>query len=245
MSDLQRVENGGQLVAPDINALMTIAAQHGAEGAACLEKLVALQERMEDRAAKREAAEALAKFQRDCGPVEHDKPVMNKDGKSVRYSYATLEHVIASIQPHLLAHGLTYRWNMNMQEGRVQATCTITHRGGHQWESQFQATVDKQAFMSDTQKDASADSYAKRRSLLDALGIVTKPKGKDTSDDDGLGGGAAPLSDDQARFITEWLHDSGANVERFMAWAGVTTVEQIPARDYEKCIAALRQKKGK
>lgn len=245
MSEIQRVDRGSELAIqrPDMNALMMRALEHGESGAAALTQLVQLQQSIEDRAARRDAAEALAKFQRDCGPIEHNKPVYNKDGKSVRYTYATLDHIIARIQPHMLAHGLSWRWNMNMQEGRVEATCTITHRGGYSWDSQFQATIDKDAYMNATQKDASADSFAKRRSLTDALGIVTKPKGDGSPDDDGLMGGAAPVSEEQARAITEWLHDSEADVAKFLAWAGAATVEGIPANRYTDCIDALKAKK--
>ena len=51
---------------PDINRLMAIALSQGEGGVAALEKLVALQERMEDRDAEKAFARAMLAFQNAC-----------------------------------------------------------------------------------------------------------------------------------------------------------------------------------
>jgi hypothetical protein len=151
---------------------------HDAES---MTKLYDLYERMEAKAAARQFAGALLAFQTDCPVIS--KPATVNTGK-YNYDYAPLDYIKKEAQPHLNAHGLSFTQDSNLTDGMVSVTTIVRHIGGHEERTSFNAPIDATAKMNDTQKVASAVSYARRYGLVLALGIT--PGGED---DDGQAGG--------------------------------------------------------
>lgn len=148
-----------------------------------LERLMDLKERYEKNLAEQEMRQALAKFQSECPIIPKNKVVLDKSGK-VRYRYASLEEIVKIIQPLLYANGLSYTIDSNLitkDDIIIEATVRIEHVSGAYRESTFRVPIDKEAYMNEQQKFASALTYAKRYAFCNALGILTGDEDDDAN----------------------------------------------------------------
>jgi len=147
-----------------------------------LERLIDLQDKLQNKEAEKAFREAMSKFQSECPVIPKKKKVYNKDGKTVRYKYAPLDDIIEIIKPYLGKHGLSFDVKTPIiAEGKgLTAKVRIFHILGHFEESEFSVPIDTEAYMNEPQKFASARTFSMRYALKDALGIVTGD-----SDDDG------------------------------------------------------------
>lgn len=205
----------------------------GVEG---LEKLVALHERMADRMASQEFAEALARFQAKCPPIAKTKEakegVTRSGGHFGGYFYAPLDEIARTVNPLLGAEGLSYSWDTWFSEDgkRLKVTCTLRHANGHSIQSAFEAPTETitQA-MSPQQKVANAQSYGRRYSLVAILGLTTCD-----SDDDGAPEDAETVTKEQVEVLEALLdkRPTGSR-DRLLGWLGVATMEEIPATRFE------------
>ncbi len=150
-----------------------------------LSQLMDLQERYEANQARKAFAGAMADFQANC-------PTIRKTKRADRYVYAPMDEVLRTIRPHLDAAGLSIRFTTETTGLIITAICTVSHRDGHSEISQFAAPVDEDMRVNDTQKMGSANSYAKRYALMNALNLVASAE-----DDDGFLAGEQPETEDR------------------------------------------------
>lgn len=160
--------------------LLEMAVEQGA-GVDTLERLTALYERMQQQQAHAALVNALNNFQARCPPILKQNPVEIPNGP--KYSFASLTDIKVAIQPLLDELGLAVSFSVTDDEKHV--TCTIRHRDGATETSQFPIKLDAKMRVNDSQRMASAVTYARRYALTGALGI-------DTTDDDGLAAGQPP-----------------------------------------------------
>lgn len=159
--------------------------QHGVD-AEQLDKMLTLQERWEANEARKAFAAAMADFQARC-------PTIFKARRADRYNYAPLDEILRTIRPHLEACGLSVRFSTRLDGQIITTICTVSHRDGHSEISEFAAPVDPNMKVNETQKVGSANSYAKRYALSNALGLVASDE-----DDDGYSAGSVCITDQQA-----------------------------------------------
>lgn len=212
-----------------------------------LEKLVSLYERLEDRRAVNEFADALARFQMKCPPIKKTAeakagPPRSGGGSSFGgYLYAPLEEVARTVNPLLAAEGLSYSWNTWFSEDgkRLRVTCVLRHRSGHSITSDFDAPTETvtQA-MSPQQRVANAQSYGRRYSLIAVLGLSTCDP-----DDDGAEIDTSTLTPEQVEIVEALIQKrpDGARA-RVLTFFGVATMEEIPGSRFEWLKADLEQK---
>ena len=147
-----------------------------------LERLFALREKVKAEQAQEAFVTALSQFQAKCPIIQKTKKVMNKDGVTVRYQYAPIDAIIASIRSVLAECGFSYTWDVKNTPGAITAICTVTHSLGHSQSSEFSIPIDTEGFMTAPQKVASALTFAKRYTLCNALGISTGDEDTDATD---------------------------------------------------------------
>ena len=116
---------------PDMGELMRLAVERGTDGVAALERLVALQERAEQRQAERDFAQAIADFQSRLRVVGYNAA----GAHGARY--ATLDHIMEQVGPTLAACGLSVTWDSDDTGERLRVTCTVHHVGGHHRDASF------------------------------------------------------------------------------------------------------------
>lgn len=197
-----------------------------------LEKFMELQERWESNNARKAFTEALADFQARC-------PTVKKSRQADRYSYAPLDEILRTIRPHLDAAGLSVRFDTETTEHGIKALCTVSHRDGHSETSHFSAPVDSQMRVNETQKMGSANSYAKRYALMNALNLVASEY-----DDDGYMAGVEFISDEEAATIRDYIESLEIDEPAFLKYLSVAAVDEIPRHKLNAAMTAIKRKES-
>lgn len=212
-----------------------------------MERLLAMQERLETRAAAAEFRVAFARFQGECPPIKQDQ-VVDYVGKSsgirTNYTFASLAEIARTVNPILGRCGLSYKWESSVTpEGVMVVTCIVSHTAGHSERAAFglpaKGGTDK---MSEAQQFASSLTYAKRQSLVQALGLTTTEDdvdGQDLGEQDN-----EVASAEQVATIEALLTETNSNRAAFLAFAGVKFVADIRASAYPGIYARLLAKRG-
>lgn len=227
--------------APSATALIAQAIEKGL-GVEQLEKLMALHERMEDRQAARDFADAMARFQLECPPIHRNKTadIASNSGAKFAYKYAELDEIARTVNPILTKHGLSYTWNMVADATMLTATCILRHANGHSVESIFTLPHATSAGMSPQQKYAAAYTFAQRKSLSAVLGLTT-------TDDDPDAAQADPttVTEDQALYLADLCAEVKALPSKFLAYLDVDSFANVLAVDYARAVALLMERKEK
>ena len=206
-----------------------------------LERLLAMRRELKAESAREAFFRALAAFQAACPVITKDKEVMNTGGRSVRYRYAPLDSIVKQVSPILKENGFSYTLTAEVAGEWVTAICTLHHELGHKEDSQFKVPIDKDAFMAEAQKFASALTFTKRYAFCNALGILTGDE-----DDDAVTtatpppkptatpGAATPLKpvpskgwqgDKHVQAMKEWLERQRENLVAKMEVQGRAAIE--------------------
>lgn len=189
-----------------------------------LEKLMELQLKWDANKARKQFFEALSAFQNDMPVVTKNKTVdyTGKTGIRTKYSYATLDNIIAEIKSHLNKHGLAYRWEFD-DSSKIEVRCIITHVAGHSEVTIMSSSVDNSPGKNDIQSRGSALTYLQRYTLIGALGIGTAQ-----DDTDAIDAKPAPpkqaIVKDRNVLITDFK-----DYDTLMAWAIIHPAYNDPA----------------
>lgn len=206
-----------------------------------LERLIALQERAMERNARDAFNAALSAFQEECPQINKvaRAEFANRTGTRTDYNYAPLEEVARVIRPILKRHGLSYTWDMEVQQaGFLKATCHVRHVEGHSESASFAVPTETNAAMSPQQKYGAAATYAQRRSLTQALGITSSEE-----DLDGAVSNPDPITPEQEGELNALIREVGADRERFLKYMGVESVADIPSGKFKEAVVSLEQKR--
>lgn len=226
---------GGTQVTPITNPLELLqsAIDKGVDPGA-LEKLMDLAERHDKAVAAKDFDAAMSGFQAECPPIRRIKD-------AGRWTYAPLEKVMDTIQPYMKKYGLSVRFSTKWHDtGYITCYCTVAHVSGHKETSELTVPVDDKQAVNSSQKQGSANSYAKRYALSNALNLSYCDE-----DDDGYSSGTATLDAERAANIEALIDEVGADKEKFLKWCGVDSIENIPASNYSDCVRSLERKREK
>ena len=216
-----------------------IAAGITPESVGVMERLVALDREMKKDAAAVEFAGAFARLQAAVKNFRPTKVVPDKHG-GVRYTYLPYDEIMREVQPIAEREGISISFSTDFADGRIIQTCTLTHVSGH--------SKDYKAFVragagpygaTETQADGAAMTYAKRYSLCNALNIVVE---RDTDGADARNEGA-PITWEQAQFIEGLAKEVGANIPKFLEYAGAKSFAEIGSARYDALIKDLEKKR--
>lgn len=213
-----------------------------------LERLVALQERVTEREARREFFEALARFQANCPEIRksRDATIITKSGGKYGYTFAPLEEITRAIAGPLQAEGLSYSWTTDGMDGAaLKVVCVVRHIGGHEERAMFPVLLETAAAMSGAQKGGAALTYGKRQSLTSVLGLTAADEDTDGVEPMGAAKGEDTITPEQAADLAALIQEVGADKGRFLGWMGAATLEAIPAGDLDRGLRALEQRRAK
>lgn len=218
---------------PAANTPMAMIERAVASGAGIdtIEKLMGLQERWEANQARKAFNEAVSEAKARVRPV-----VRNKTGHNSK-KYADFAAIASAVDPILADLGLSYRFRTEQGE-RINVTCILSHRDGHQETTTLSGPPDASGSKNAIQAIGSTLTYLQRYSLVQMLGLAA------ADDDDGKAGGAgATITDEQAETIQSLIVESGANVAAFLNYMQAESVSDIPATKFKEAVAMLEQKK--
>lgn len=160
-----------------IDGLIVAAVQSG--NSDIVTTMMAVRREIRAEAARAAYYAAMAAFQAEVPAITKSRKVMNKDGRTVRYTYAPLDSILDQIDGLLGKHGFSYRYDIvSNGDGKAYVYCYLSHEQGHTEASRFPLVVDQSGHMNDNQKAASARTYAQRYAFEQVTGICA------TDDDD-------------------------------------------------------------
>jgi hypothetical protein len=194
-----------------------------------LEKLMGLQERWEANQARKAFDEAVAQ-------AKAEMPAIIKNRKGHAGTYADFAAIAAVVDPIISRHGLSYRFR-TVQTERINVTCILSHKAGHAEETTLAGPADTSGSKNAIQAIGSTLTYLQRYTLVQALGLAA------SNDDDGAAAkGAETISDEQAAELIDLLEANGKDRAKFLKWAKVQRVDDIPAAYFKSCVDAITGK---
>lgn len=210
-----------------------------------MERLMQMAERMEARDAKRAFTSDMVKLKAAMPAIQARKSVPNDDG-TTRYKFAPLDEIDGKLRPIALQYGFTYSFSEAPAEpGKVTKVCKIQHISGHSEENPFTVRVGKgPPKSSEAQGDGAAATYAQRRALCDAFGIVVE------SDTDGASPREEghPITAEQAAELERRCLATKTNRKNFLEFAEVKeggSFADIMSSRFADCDAQLRSREQK
>jgi ERF superfamily len=253
MLDLR--ENGAALVptsdSPNaITQLLSLAIDRNVP-VETIEKLMALHERMADRTAAQEFAEAMTAFRTECPTItktqENTQFKVTRSGVTRAARYAPLEEIDRVARPVAARHGLTWTWDTRIEGELSHVSCRVAHIGGHSETTNVSMPFGSNAGSSPQQKYGTAQSYGMRYSLIAAMGITTADE-----DVDGAAADSETISEAQLSALTDMVTEldlSQEKYDKFLDHMKVDALKDVRASDYEKAANVLkewkRQRAGK
>lgn len=139
-----------------------------------LKELRAMELDHHERSAKAAFDQAMTAFQSECPTITKERAVPDASGKTA-YKFAPIEAIEIQIRPLLRQHGFSHTFDTDTAsaDGWVIAKCIVTHAAGHSRTSTAKFPLGtKTKIMSDTQQFAAALTFANRRALQNAYGLV-------------------------------------------------------------------------
>jgi len=213
-----------------------------------LEKLMAMQERWEEREAEKAFTRAMSAFRSKPLAIEKDQKVSYKTDKGlIEYWHASLANESNVIAEAMAPHGLSFRWltEQDMQGGGlITVTCIVSHIDGHSERTPLSGGPDQSGGKNNIQAVGSTVQYLKRYTLEAAAGVATY----DPLDDDGRtgGGSAGPelISAEQVKQLRAKIKEIGADEEKFCKVCKVESLDQILTEKFSGAMQRLESKEG-
>jgi hypothetical protein len=176
----------------DPESIIRYAIDHKVENVDVMERLLKMRKEIKQEQAKEVFDRSMKEFQSECPVIMKEKPVPDRTGNTA-YKFAPIEAIEVQIRPLLRAHGFSHTFDTDSASipGWVIAKCIVKHEAGHSETSTVKLPLGtKTAIMSDTQAYAAAYTFANRRALCNAYGLVLF--GEDIDGQTGRLKGAAP-----------------------------------------------------
>jgi hypothetical protein len=204
-----------------------------------LEKLMELQERYEANIARKA-------FNRALVAAQSEMPTVFKGRKGQNSQYASFDDIMRVIRPILDSHGLAIAFAQREDEKTLTVTCKVFHSEGHSEETPFTLPKDGPLLTKDgrqvtnlAQAQGSANSYAKRYCLTNALNIVL---GDQDDDARALNQPLKAISPTQADELQDLLTEAKADPGKFLAFYHAESIEAFPLVAYAKAKSTLKQR---
>ena len=150
-----------------------------------LAKLIA----MRDADLKRQAVQAfhaaMTEFHQACPTIPKNRTakIATRGGIGYEYQYAELGAIQAIVDPLLRTLGLRYTWDTTVEGTLMTTTCKLSHADGHEVSSSLPVPTSSTGGMSDSQRFGAANTYSKRLSLVQVLGLAMGDPDVDGADE--------------------------------------------------------------
>jgi hypothetical protein len=232
---------------PSIESILHHAVTSGAS-ADTMKEIVALCRSVRADKAKEAFSRAKSEFKATCPPIPRRTPNAQfkktlRDGTQVPRLYASLEDIASTIDRPLAACGLSYRWgDSELVDGKIRLACIVAHLDGHEESaSVLMDTTSAPGSAGPQQKSAIIETYAMRYSLIKVLGLTTADEDADGNTPDNSG---ETITQDEADEISILLAEANSDKVRFLKWAGVASINDIPAKRYAEVVRAIKASKA-
>lgn len=199
-----------------------------------LEKLIELQERTEEKNARRAFAQAMANAKNDFGKIGKSGTVSHGQGKT-SFKHETMADIEGAVKSALSRYGLSYRFNTDQAE-KITVTCIIEHKDGHREENRLSGAPDVSGAKNSIQAIGSTISYLQRYTLKAALGLSAS----EIEDDGAAAGGAISITAEQFVQIRNLAAEKGVPETAICSYYKIASLEHMRAIDFDAAIAKLK-----
>lgn len=196
-----------------------------------MERLLAMQERIMLKSAEAEFNQAMTAAQSEMSRISTD--AVNPQTHSKYASYAQLDR---HLRPIYTAHGFALSFDEAPCDKAeyIRVLCHVSHRAGFTRTYTKDMPADGKGakggdVMTKTHATGAAQSYAMRYLLKGIFNVAVGENDKDGNDSDS----GPTLNDEQCRALDALLNDLGANRQRLYRHLRITSLDQIPAKNYE------------
>jgi hypothetical protein len=205
-----------------------------------MERLIAMRERMRLVDAETQFSAALAEMQDELPVIEEHGKIDIGRGKP--QAYALWEDINEAIKPVLAKHGFSLSFKTGEAENRVTVTGVLRHRAGHREETTMKLPIDTSGSKNAVQAVGSSTSYGKRYTAAALLNLTSRlPEDRD---DDGNAAGIRLISEQQMAEIQSLIDATDTDIAKFCGYMKVDALVNIAAKDFDRAMTALRNKKG-
>lgn len=167
---------GNEVVVHNSDKLIELAMSKDID-VAVLERLIELRNREAEREMRIDFECAFAKMQEELPVITATKEV-KKDGKVI-YRFAPLSTIQRKCEPIVRKHGFSYRWRSEKTEFGIKETFILS-RNGYTIENSFESpSADPSSFKNIIQVIGEVQSYGRRYSMIDGLGLVIEGEDND------------------------------------------------------------------
>lgn len=212
-----------------------------------MERLISMQERVQNRNAEVAFNAALAELQPLLPVIEERGGIKDRSG-NVQSTYALWEDVNEAIRPHLAEHGFALRFRVDRTADQISVTGILSHREGHKEETTLTLPTDTSGSKNAVQAVGSSTSYGKRYTAFALLNITST--GED--DDGNKAVEEHPISvnqyDDLQKLIVTTQSDTGKFIEYLVKAKRLRpddTLADLPSQHFQFAKNCLLMKAGK
>lgn len=205
-----------------------------------IEKFMDLQERHEQRLAKKGYDLAMASFKLTEIEIGKDSTVAYFDNANnlVKYEHASLHNVLKNINPALSKNGLSISFPPSQTEnGDIKVVCRITHESGYSEECSLIAPPDTSGKKGATQAIGSTMTRLQRYLALAMTGLATKGQDVELPPEEDV----VTISDKQEIELTDIIESKGRTVENFCKWWNLEKLGNLLESNYSAAMKKLEE----
>jgi hypothetical protein len=218
-----------------------------------LEQMLAMKERMEDRAREDEERQAKKAFFSAMSACQAALPVVTKTRKNTHTNskYADLAAIEEQAMPIIHQHGFAVSFQPDgyNDKGELRVLWEISHAEGHSRNGLGEIPVDSAGSQgkvnkTHTQAFGSTATYGRRYLLCMLFNISTG--------DDNDGNRVAPptaeeplISKDQLAELRKAIEASSADIKKFCSFFKIEALPDLPAREFERAMNMINQRRAK
>ncbi len=205
------------------------------------ERLIAMHERMEDRAAEKAFNQAKTAAQSEMPAIVRDA-----DNDQTRSKYARLETISDAIDPVITRHGFstTFSEGVTNRDGHIRVLCDLAHEDGHSKQYHLDVPLDDAGLKGNRNKTpthATGSTFSYGRRYLKCMVFDVKLKGEDVDGNQPI----EYLSPDQIDELIDLAESLGIDREAFCKAHKVSSFDQIAAEHFDAAKRAMHEKAGK
>lgn len=209
-----------------------------------LERMLAMKERMEDRALEHERMRAQKAYFAAKAACQKELPIVirRKRNTHTNSTYADLAAIEEQAMPIIHNHGfgVTFQPAGYNDKGELQIKWQITHAEGHYESDVAGIPVDAAGAQgkinkTGTQAFGSTATYGRRYLLCMLFNIST---GDDT---DGNKDTGATITDAQRETLDKLFDETGADPDKFLAFCKLDYLADLPANQFDWAVKTIRQ----
>ena len=219
-------------------ALMQVIAKAASDPAVDIDKM----ERLAKMRSEMLAEEARIEFDKAFAEMWPELPYIPKSSTGHNGNYAKWEDIQGKIMPVLARWGFGLRFKIHTEGSTIGATAVLS-LNGHSEDARVDLPIDKSGSKNDQQGVGSSVTYAKRYAAAAALNL--RIGGLDNDADTPLPKGPPLVTQVQADELAAFISQNGIDLEGFLAYGGISRLEDMHASEFSNALALLHKKAGK